>query len=189
MKRLSVKIYHFSFINLSRFFIFSFLFLLASNCPHSSVYAQENEQRDAAPPPLKIVSKDERKQLEAETDVKKRTKLSLQLIEARLVNAENFNSQKQFAEMFAELGSFHALVDNILDFLNRNDNGKGKVLDNFKRVEINLRLFLPRIELIRRDLPDKYEPYIRDLVKQTRKAREKAVEPLFSNTIVPDNDN
>ncbi len=108
-------------------------------------------------------------------------------MDARLVKAEAFGKQEEYREMFNELGSFHALVDKTLDFLDRNDNGGGKVLNNFKRVEMVLRAFLPRLEIIRRDLPEKYEPYVRDLAKAVRNARARAVEPMFSDTVVKDN--
>ncbi|HXG83878.1 MAG TPA: hypothetical protein VNI84_07615, partial [Pyrinomonadaceae bacterium] len=70
-------------------------------------------------------------------------------------------------------------------FLNKNDTGRGKVLNNFKRLELSLRRFVPRIELIRRELPAKYEFYVRNLIKNVRAARSKAVEPFFSDSVVP----
>ncbi len=163
--------------------------LLTADCLLLTVQAQENEQKDTAPPPLKIISKEETRQLNQETDIKKRTKLALDLMEIRLKKAEELNSQERYADMFIELGSFHALVDKSIEFLDSKDNGGGKVLNNFKRVEISLRAFLPRIELIRRDLPEKYEFYVRDLAKSVRKARSKAIEPFFGDTVVKDGSN
>jgi len=189
MKRLSFIIYHLSFIIFRKFLIFASFLLLIANCSLLSVHAQEDEQKDTAPPPLKIASKEETRQLNAETDIKKRTKLALDLIEIRLKKAETLNSQEQYSEMFDELGGFHALIDKALDFLDRNDNGGGKVLNNFKRMELSLRAFLPRLELIRRELPAKYEFYVRDLAKSVRRARSKAIEPLFGDTVIKDNDN
>lgn len=189
MKRLSFASYHLSFSNFRKFFIFALFLLLTAYCSLLTAAAQENEQQDTAPPPLKILSKDETKQLNAETDVKKRTKLALDLMEIRLKKAEVLNSQRQYAEMFDELGDFHALVDKTLNFLNSKDDGGGKILNNFKRVEISLREFLPRLELIRRDLPAKYEFYVRDLARDVRRARSKAIEPFFGNTVVKDSGN
>jgi len=189
MKQLSVISYQLPVTSYQRFFAIGLFLLLTACCSPLIVPAQEDEQRDTAPPPLKIVSKEETRQLNAETDIKKRTKLALDLMEIRLKKAEELNSQERFAEMFDELGGFHALVDKILDFLNRNDNGSGKVLNNFKRVEMSLRAFLPRLELIRRDLPEKYEFYVRDLAKSVRNARARAIEPLFGDTVVKDNNN
>ena len=144
----------------------------------------QDEPKDAAPPPLKILYKEEKAQLDIENDIKKRTKLALDLMEIRLKKAEDFNTQNNFEGMFTELGGFHALVDNTLSFLDKNDTGGGKVLNNFKRMELSLRTFIARLEVIRRELPLKYEFYVRGLVKQVRDARTKAVEPMFSDSIV-----
>lgn len=165
------------------FLLFPFSFLLAT------LVVAQDEPKGVAPPPLKILAKEEKSQLEAETDVKQRTKLSLELMEARLLNAETLGKKEQYREMFTELGSFHALMDNTLDFLGNSDTNKGKVLNNFKRVELSLRKYVTRLELIRRDLPIKYEFYVRRLVRYVREARTKAVEPLFGETVLPDNDN
>jgi hypothetical protein len=170
------------------FSVLLFLLLIAY-CSLLPVSAQDDEQNDTAPPPLKIISKEENRQLSAETDVKKRTKLALELMEIRLKKAEGLNSQERFSEMFDELGCFHALIDKALEFLEQNDHGGGKILNNFKRVEISLRTFLPRIEVIRRDLPVKYEFYVRGLAKHVRQARSKAIEPFFDGSVVKDGDN
>lgn len=187
--RLSFIDFQKSFINFQKPFVFALFLLLTAYCSLLAVPAQEDEQKDTAPPPLKFVSKEETKQLGAETDIKKRTKLALDLMEIRLKKAETFSVQEKYTEMFDELGGFHALMDKALEFLAENDNGGGKVLNNFKRVEIALRTFLPRIELIRRDLPVRYEFYVRDLAKYVRRARSKAIEPFFGDTVVKDNDN
>ncbi|MEO8073499.1 MAG: hypothetical protein ABI686_09645 [Acidobacteriota bacterium] len=171
-------------------YLFSY-FLLFTCCFLLSVpsFAQEEEPQMTAPPPLKAISKEEKSQLNAETDVKRHTKLALGLMSVRLTSAENFNNQQQYIPMFNELGAFHALVDDTLDYLKSNDTDSGKVLNNFKRLEMSLRGFAPRLELIRRDLPLKYELYVRKLIIYMREARTKAVEPLFSNSVVSDVDN
>jgi len=169
----------------TRFRVATFL-LLTAYCLLLTAAAQP-EQRfpETAPPPLKILSKSEKSQLEAVTDIKERTKLAIELIEARLLKAEGFGQKEEYAQMFTELGGFHALVENTINFLNANNNNSGKVLNNFKRVELSLRKYITRLELIRRDLPIRYELYVRQLVKQIREARTKAVEPLFDDTVVP----
>ena len=107
-------------------------------------------------------------------------------MEARLVKAEQFGAREQYREMFDELGGFHALVDDTLEFLNSSNNDSGKVLNNFKRIELSLRKYITRLELIRRDLPIRYELYVRRLVRYIRDARTKAVEPLFDDTVLPE---
>lgn len=187
MKRLSFLIFRLISFNSRKFLIFGF-FLLAFNFASMSANAQTDTSEGKAPPPIKFISKDEARQLDAEKDIKKRTKLALDLMEIRLKKAEELNSQQRFDEMFQELGGFNALIDKILDFLDSRENG-GKVLSNFKRVEMTLRAFLPRIELIRRELPERYEFYVRDLGKSVRNARARAIEPMFSDTVVKDNTN
>ena len=168
-------------------FRFAAFLLLAAYCFLLTAYAQPEQQfPETAPPPLKIISKAEKSQLEAVTDIKERTKLSLELMEARLIKAEGLSAKEQYPEMYLELGSFHALVENAINFLNDKNNNSGKVLNNFKRMELSLRKYITRLELIRRDLPIKFELYVRRLVKYIREARTKAVEPLFDDTVVPE---
>jgi hypothetical protein len=156
-----------------------------------SVTSGQDDNLEVAPPPVKLLSKDERSLLDAKAvDLKARTKLALELMDARLDAAEKWAGSRQFDTMFDELGGFHALMDDSLEFLNRRDSGSnGKVLDNFKRLEIGLRAFSPRIEVIRRELPIRYDDYVRRLMKFVRDARTKATEPLFSDTVVPNRKN
>jgi hypothetical protein len=144
----------------------------------------QDDQDDAVPPGLKIISKEERTRLDNDKDVKSRTGLALGLLNLRLTAAEKMLSASDFDGLFRELGGFEALLDNHLDFLNRVDNDSGRVLDNFKRFEIGLRAFVPRVETIRRDLPLRFEPFVRSVGKYIRDARARALEPLFSDTVV-----
>ncbi len=187
MKEISQKTVRFNVADNFRAASF-YLFLPLAFCLlfSTNVFTQV-QLEDIEPPPLKLLSKTERSQLEAAAEIKPRTKLALELMEARLVKAETFGANEQYREMFDELGGFHALVDNTLDFLNAHDTDSGKVLNNFKRIELSLRKYITRLELIRRNLPVRYELYVRRLVKYTREARTKAVEPLFDTTVVPEN--
>ena len=149
-----------------------------------AAFAQEQDITEIAPPPLRKISDMERKSLDAEPDVKKRTKLALDLMSARLTRAEEFSSKNQYAELYSELGAFHGLMDDILKFLERSGSHQDKVLNNFKRLEIGLRAFGPRLEIIRRDLPLRYEYYVRVLLRYVREARTRSVEPLFDDAVV-----
>lgn len=147
----------------------------------SSAHAQP-ESSDDAPPPLKAISKADRTKLESVTDIKERTKLAVNLMESRMKFAEVALAAENFDAIFRELGGFHYLMDNTLDFLNRRDNDSGTIRNNFKRYELALRAFAPRLELIRREVPTRYEPYLFKLLKYMREARTKAIEPLFGST-------
>lgn len=140
---------------------------------------------DNAPPPLKFVAKEDAARLDPLTNVKKRTETALELMSARLKQAETLMAQENLDEMYKELGGFHGLMDNTLAFLDKSDQDSGRVLSNYKRFEMGLRQFRPRLELIRRDIPLRYERYVRNLILYVRDARAKAIEPLFSDTVVP----
>ena len=144
----------------------------------------QDDPPDAPPPPLKLISKDERTRITAESDVKKRTTLALDLMEARVVSAEKLTTASDFDGVFRELGDFQGLVDNQLEFLIRHDNDSGRILDTFKKFELGLRKFVTRIESIRRDVPSRYEHYVRKVVRFIQDARDKALEPLFSDTVL-----
>src|SRR5215213_2178033 len=172
-------------------FTFFILPFAASLLFCAGVQAQEEENipQNLAPPAVKIISKEEKSALAGVSDVKDRTKLALDLMEARLKKAEELNTQESFGALLTELGSFQALMDDALKFLNRNDDGRGKVMSTFKRFEMALRAFTPRLELIRRDLPENYEYHVRKLLRTVRDTRAKAVEPFFSSTVVPSGGN
>jgi len=175
--------------NSSSFYLlpFTFCLLAFSLLSGVSVSAQEEEiPANLAPPPVKVISKEERSALGGLNDVKDRTKLAIDLMEARLRKAETLNTSESYSDCLNELGSFNALMNDTLKFLNRNDDGRGKVMGTFKKFEMALRAFMPRIELIRRELPDNFEFHVRSLLRTVRDTRAKAVEPFFSSTVVPD---
>jgi hypothetical protein len=157
--------------------------LVVSTIPFTA--AAQSVGIELAPPPLSIISKAEQEQLDRAKDVGDRTKLALKLMDQRTVGAENAFSNENFDGMFRELGAFHALMEDSLAYLNQRNTGRGKVLDNFKRFEIGLRKFMPRLETIRRELPLRYEDYVRKLIIRIRDARAKATEPLFGETVIP----
>ncbi len=151
-----------------------------------SISAQEL-QIELAPPPLTLIPKDEIALLKNKSnDIKDRTKLSLKLMDERLKIAEGLTSNDDFDGMFRELGVFQGVMEDSLDFLHKQDKRRGKVLDNFKRLEIGLRGFAPRIAVIRRELPLRYDTYVRKLMGYLRNARTQATETLFGDTVLPE---
>lgn len=162
----------------------SIILLLISHCLFSAASAQPDKPKDLVPPPLAVVSKDEKSRLDAESDVKKRTQLAIDLMDARLLKATELSTKNQYKESLEELGGFQSLLRNAFNFLKRNDNGSRKILNNYKRFEISLRGFMPKLEIIRRDMPVKYGYHVRALMKYVRDARADAVEPLFDDTVL-----
>ena len=171
----------------SYFLLFTFYFLIGTFAflltPLSA--SAQDDPGDSAPPPIKAISKSEHAQLDADTDAKSRTRLSLTLMELRLEEAEKHNAAKDYDGMYKELGAFQYLIDDALGFLERQDVNRKRMLDNFKRLEIALRRVTSRIEVIRRELPAEYDPYLRHLLKFIRATREKILDPMFSDTVLP----
>lgn len=145
----------------------------------------DDEYADAAPPPVRAMSKDEHGRLDGTSGVKDRTKLALELMNARLTRAEESNAKGDFTQMYNELGGFHALMDDTLDFLYESSKDRDSVLNNLKRFELGLRTFAPRLGVLRREIPTEFDPYLKSLIHYLRDARSKAIEPLFADTVVP----
>ena len=154
---------------------------------HFSLFTAVSAQDDEpAPPPLKNITKEDRKRLDSVIDLKNRTKLATDMMRSRIDAAEKRNTANDFDGIFRELGYFRGLLDYSLAFLEKQDLGENKSLDNYKRFELSLRAVLPRIETIRRELPLRYEEYVRELITYIREARNKAIEPLFDDTVLPE---
>lgn len=153
----------------------------------SPVLAQGDDGLQLAPPPLKLMSEQEKARLNSARNHRDRTKLVLDLMRDRITAAEKRDEADDYAGMFTELGAFHALMDDGLGYLQKLDQDDRKVLDTFKRLEIGLRQFPSRLEAMRRDLPLKYEDYVRRLIRYLRQARTIATEPLFGDTVIPEN--
>lgn len=148
------------------------------------ITAAQTDPDESAPPPVRAISRDEGIQLNREKDVKVRTLVALNLMNARIAAAEKAAALEDFEKMYTELGGFLGVLDNTFDFLLRSDTNSDKVLGNFKRFEIGLRGFVPKIEVIRRELPLRYEPFVKSTIKYIRDARSRALEPLFGDTVV-----
>lgn len=149
------------------------------------VTAQDDDPIEGAPPPELAMSRSERQQLDGAKDLKSRVRLALQLMETRLKAAESHTGNADFDAVFSELGPFHAIAGDTIRHLEKQDTRAIGVLDNLKRFEIGIRGFIPRIELIRRNAPTEYEPYLRRLIRFTREARSRALDPMLSDGVVP----
>jgi hypothetical protein len=160
------------------FCLFTFFFVLSP----SSTFAQGDEP---VPPPRKSISKEERKRLDDVTDLRARTKLAIEMMNLSVDVAEKFNVASDFEAMFTEFGHYRGLLEYTLAFLQTQNPNENRSLDNYKRLEISLRSVAPRMETIRRDLPPRYEEYVRDLEKCMRDARSKVSDALFSYTVLP----
>ncbi len=164
---------------------FSFFIILLIACGFLCFPGNSSAQQkldDLVPPPLNILTKNEKKQLDAETKMKNRTKLALELMEIRLEKSAKFLESNKYRDSLNELGGFQALVRNTLKYLKQYEGRKAS-LKNFKRFEMTLRGFLPKLELIRREMPIEYSYHVRQMMKFVHDTRSKAIEPFYGDVI------
>jgi hypothetical protein len=117
-------------------------------------------QEQTAPPPLKIITRQERSRLDESKDPKSRLKITLEFAETHLTNAENNTSQHEYDHAAAEAGMYWALVENALTFMKTIERDSNRKRDLSKRLELALRAHGPRLTLMRRNTPAAYSVWI-----------------------------
>lgn len=127
------------------------------------------------------LTKEDRQSLESEKDLRRYTRLAIGMMEARLSEAEKEHAESDFRAATDLLGRFEAVLNASLGHLTANAAGR-RSLDNLKRFEIALRGFTPRIETLRRELPDTHQSYVLRLLRAVRDARTRSIEPFFGET-------
>jgi hypothetical protein len=160
----------------------------------AAVGAQAQQDRPAAsaaqiehaPPPMKYIPANLRQQLAAETDPKKRMRLSLTLAEERLASAEQLSNADKYEAAANELGIYEALVYDAIRYLHQFPPRSNKTRDLFKRFEMAVRSHLSRIETIRRATPSEHVVHVRDVLERVRDARTQALESFYDNTVLRD---
>jgi hypothetical protein len=151
-----------------------------------SALAQDNDPMpdDVAPPPLKMLSKEETSQIASESGVKDRAYLYIDLMELRLKKAEELTGKDSFSDALNEFGVYNGLLENVMRFLG-GENKSNKALGCFRKLEMTLRGHNLRIETVKRTMPFKYAFHVTKLQKYVRKSRAEAAESLFSDSVVP----
>jgi hypothetical protein len=148
--------------------------------------AQPAVQDLVAPPPLKIITHQERSQLEESNDPKARIKATLELAEAHLANLEKHTAAREFDDAATEAGMYWALVENALIFLKKTGSESNRKRDLYKRVELALRAQGPRLNAVRRTTPAEYSVWIKEIETFARKGRTEALNSFYGDTVVRD---
>lgn len=138
-----------------------------------------------APPPLRLVPREDRSQLEAARDVKARIRLSVELAEARLARAEQLTSAQQYESAARELGIYQGILEDALRFLKEQKEQK-KLRDTYKRFEITLRAHGMRLETMRRTTPNEFAVNIKSITDYTRDARGAALNGFYGDVVISD---
>ncbi len=160
--------------------LFAALFVPAAN-------AQDPRPQDqTAPPPAKIITREERTQLNQAKDEKARVKLSIELAETHLTNVENHTSQQQYEGAAAEAGMYWALIEDVLGFMKTLERDSNRRRDLYKRLELTLRAHGPRWSTIRRSTPAEYAIWIKEIEEFARNGRTQALNSFYGNTVIRD---
>ena len=143
-------------------------------------------QQLTAPPPLKIISHEERARIQGADDSKSRIRATIELAELRLAKAEVLTGDHNFEDAAVELGKYEALIDDALNYLSPMIRDKNKTRDLYKRIELALRAHGPRLTAIRRSTPLEYAVWIKGLEEFTRKGRTEALNSFYGHTVFRD---
>lgn len=146
-------------------------------------------QDQTAPPPLKIIPRLERTQLEESKDSKARVRITLTLADTHLANAEAYTTQRDYNGAAAEVGKYWAVIENVLGFLKTLKSDSNKTRDLYKRLELSLRSHGLRFATLRRVTPSEYAVWIKETEDFARKGRTEALNSFYGQTVVRDGQN
>lgn len=147
--------------------------------------AQENlVPQVTSPPPLKMISKEDRSQVIGAKDAKARIRISIELAEGHLAYAEGRTLQHDYDGAAAELGKYRALLEDAMNFLSPFSRDQNKTRDLYKRLELALRAHGPRLTAIRRITPLEYAVWVKELEDFARKGRTDALNSFYGHTVV-----
>jgi hypothetical protein len=141
-------------------------------------------QQPSAPPPARLVSKDDRARITAAKDDKARLRVTIELAEAQLLNAEQRTEAEEFEVASAALGKYHALIEDALKFLGSMKADQNRTRDLYKRLELSLRAHGPRLTAIRRLTPLEYAVWIKQIEEFARSGRTEALNSFYGNTVL-----
>lgn len=139
-----------------------------------------------APPPIKVITKEERAQIDQADDSKRRIRTTIELAAARLTRAEQLTKQANYDAAGAEVGSYEALIEDALEFLSGMKRDSNKTRDLYKRLELALRAHGPRLTTMRRETPLEYAVWIKKVEEFARAGRTEALNSFYGHTVVRD---
>ncbi len=141
---------------------------------------------DSAPPPLRFIPNEDKAQLDVARDGKTRTRLSLELAEARLQQAEKLTGERKYDRAATEIGVYQALVEDTLRFLNSSSAEQKKFRSLYKRLELTLRAHDARVQALRRATPAVYGVNIQTTSEALRRVRTNALNAFFGEGTIND---
>lgn len=143
-------------------------------------------QTPSAPPPVKLITKEDRARVAAAKDDKARLRITIEIAELHLTEAETSSNGEDFPAAASSLGKYHALVEDALTFLSSKSRDENRTRDLYKRLELSLRSHGPRLVAIRRITPLEYAVWVKQLEEFARKGRTEALNSFYGNTVLKD---
>ena len=149
----------------------------------SELAQQPRSPQLPAPPPMRVVSREERSQLNAR-DPKARLRTSVDLAAIRLTRMEEFTSLRKFDQAAEELGGYLGLLDNVRAYLGSMNRDKGSTRDLYRHFEIALRAHIPRLAVMRRTTPAAYAGNLKAAEEYVREARSDALDSFYGHSVL-----
>lgn len=137
-----------------------------------------------APPPMQLVTKSDRTQLDVARDAKARFKTTMTLAINHLTLAENLTNDKKFDEASAELGSYLGLIGDLRVYLATLDSNKGSTRDLCRHFELEVRPHIPRLAVIQRTTPASYVLNIREAQGFIKETISEALDSFYGHSVL-----
>lgn len=122
-------------------------------------------------------------------DASKRLKMTIDFAVSHLTLAEQQTAQEDYDAAAAEVGMYHALIENALDFLSTFKRDSNKTRDLYKRLELALRAHGPRLTAMRRTTPLEFAVWIKKVEDFAREGRTEALNSFYGHTVVREKTN
>jgi hypothetical protein len=170
-----------------RFITFAAHFVVLAFVCLPAVEAQDAQPQATplpAPPPFKMIVKEERQAIEQSKDSGRRLKLTIEYAGGHLTRAEQHTARENYEAASAEIGMYHALVESALAFLSTTKRDSNKTRDLYKRLELALRADGPRLTAMRRITPLEFAVWIKKVEDFARDGRTEALNSFYGHTVV-----
>ncbi|HYW74506.1 MAG TPA: hypothetical protein VE961_26010 [Pyrinomonadaceae bacterium] len=159
--------------------------IIAACALATSAAAQDPElPRLPAPPPMHLVSKSDRTELDSARDPKARMRAAITIAEAHLTQAEKLTDDKKFDEALAALGGYLGLIGDLRDFFAKLDATKNSTRDLYRHFEWQVRTHIPRLAIIQRSTPAAYVRNIKDAEEFIKDTRDEALDSFYGHTVL-----
>ena len=160
--------------------------LVCAQEPEPATQATPQPTPLTAPPPIKAIPKTEKLDLEGTNDPKQRVRQTIVFAGIHLTTAEKYTTQSNFEAASHEVGTYEALIENVLTFLASLKRDSNKTRDMYKRMELALRADAPRLTAMRRSTPIEYAVWIKKTEDFAREGRTEALNSFYGDTVVRD---